>query len=63
MSAHRETVLIWLFLIGLALINFINWIGGDARRGVREGDRCGPAHHWIYVTADISGSELSCESD
>lgn len=29
----------------------------------QSGDSCGYGHHWRYVTADIYGSELSCEAD
>ena len=51
--------------IGLCIV--VVWIGmlmfGPGDGSPRQGDRCGPHHHWVYVTADIYGSDLSCEDD
>jgi hypothetical protein len=57
MWANTRSILLWslaaLIVLGLLFDSF-------TRRHVREGDQCGPQHHWVY---GVSGSGLSCEPD
>lgn len=29
----------------------------------REGEACGPEHHWVYVYTNVTLPDLSCEKD
>jgi hypothetical protein len=29
----------------------------------REGDACGPHHHWVQLGPDVASPDLSCEED
>ena len=55
-------VVFWACLALAAVGSFADWISGR-HRGVQEGDRCGPAHHWVYIRSNADDPELSCEHD
>jgi hypothetical protein len=29
----------------------------------RQGEQCGPVHHWAYVRSGVQDPDLSCEAD
>ena len=58
-------LLVWV--ISEATITFVIWAFNipEERFGrhiIREGQRCGPAHHWVYV-GPMEDPDLSCELD
>jgi hypothetical protein len=55
-----------IFFTAIALTvagNLINWIRGVDDVSPREGQTCGPAHHWVYVRSSVVDLDLSCEAD
>jgi hypothetical protein len=50
-----------LLLVLQAIGSFIDWMSGKYQ-GPREGDQCGPQHHWTYLRSGYD-LELSCEKD
>jgi hypothetical protein len=57
-------LLVWV--VSGAAITFVIWAFNfpEERFGrhilIHEGQRCGPAHHWVYV-GPMGDSDLSCE--
>jgi hypothetical protein len=56
---RKEAIMFWI--VSVVLVTF--WLFSPSDNHPREGDRCGPNHHYVYVYADIYGNELSCEDD
>jgi hypothetical protein len=55
-----------LFFAAIAITvvgNLVNWIRGVDDGKPREGQLCGPAHHWVYVRSSVEDIDLSCEAD
>jgi hypothetical protein len=60
-TSYWQTAMIGLFMIFCALQlvgNVVDWARSVDNRRTHEGQRCGPYHHWVYVSDD-----LSCEAD
>lgn len=58
-SADWVVVVFWAFIV---LVVAGNLFGYDDRSRIREGDECGPEHHWGYIRSGYD-MELSCERD
>ena len=59
----------WYFL-GMALLAWlvlgpvVAWLlGAPTPYRPREGDECGPGHHWVYVRTRVVDPDLPCEKD
>jgi hypothetical protein len=50
------------FIVWIVLGSLFSWLFGERKYRPREGDECGPGHHWVYVGIG-DNTDLSCEQD
>jgi hypothetical protein len=60
MWAKIRGILFWVLAMWIV---FGLLIEGFTRSHVHEGGECGSQHHWVYVRANFTGLDLSCEPD
>lgn len=65
----RDWGRVW-YVLGIALLawfalgSWVAWLlGVPTPYRPKEGDECGPGHHWVYVQTSATDPDLSCEND
>jgi len=52
-----------IFIVWVVLGSLVAWLlGVPSLYKPKEGDQCGPHHHWVYVGFG-DNPDLSCEAD
>jgi hypothetical protein len=63
-GAWRAIEVVFFAIIAMTIVGtFVNWFRGVDDGRPKEGQPCGPAHHWIYQRSNVIDLDLSCEPD
>lgn len=52
----------WVSAAFLAIVLIYNLLGLGAP-DIREGEECGPHHHWVHIRSNVTDADLTCEQD